>query len=153
MSETGYDRFSTIVKNRASGYDFDPIQAQYVNAPGWDVSQRYAAGGWYSTVGDLYKWDQAIYTDQLVSKETLTTIFTSMVPTPDRGAYGYGWFISQQSGHRVIWHDGNMPGFISQITRYPDDQVTIIVLTNVRNEDPYQITNALADMVFAENGG
>ena len=153
MSETGYDRRSTIVKNRASGYDFDPIQGQYVNAPGWDVSQRYAAGGWYSTVGDLYKWDQALYTDSLVSKETLDTIFTSMVSVPDVGGYGYGWFSSQQSGHRVIWHGGDLPGFISQITRYPDDQVTIIVLTNVHNEDPYQITNALAEMVLAENGG
>ena len=85
MSETGYDRRSTIVKNRASGYDFDQIQGQYVNAPGWDVSQRYAAGGWYSTVGDLYKWDQALYNDQLVSKETLDTIFTSMVSVPDVG--------------------------------------------------------------------
>ena len=64
-----------IVKNRASGYSFDPIQGQYVNASGWDVSQRYAAGGLYSTVGDLYKWDQALYTDGLVSKETLDTIF------------------------------------------------------------------------------
>jgi CubicO group peptidase (beta-lactamase class C family) len=153
LSETGYDRFSTIVTNRASGYDFDQIQGQYVNAPGWDVSQRYAAGGLYSTVGDLYKWDQALYTDQLVSKETLAIIFTSMVAIPDIGGYGYGWFISQQSGHRVIWHGGDFTGFISQITRYPDDQVTIIVLTNVHNEDPYEITNALADMVFADNGG
>lgn len=153
MSETGYDRLSTIVTNRASGYDFDQIQGHYVNAPGYDVSQRYAAGGLYSTVGDLYKWDQALYTDRLVSKETLATIFTSMVTIPDIGGYGYGWVISQQSGHRVIWHGGDFAGFISQITRYPDDQVAIIVLTNVHNEDPYEITNALADMVFADNGG
>jgi CubicO group peptidase (beta-lactamase class C family) len=153
MSETGYDRLSTIVTNRASGYDFDQIQGQFVNAPGYDVSQRYAAGGLYSTVGDLYKWDQALYADRLVSKETLTTIFTSMVSVPDLGGYGYGWVISQQSGHRVISHSGGFSGFVSQITRYPDDQVTIIVLTNVHNEDPYQITNALADMVFADNGG
>ena len=47
----------------------------------------------------------------------------------------------------------DLPGFVSQITRYPDDQATIIVLTNVSDEDPYLITNALADMVLAENGG
>jgi CubicO group peptidase (beta-lactamase class C family) len=153
MTETGYDRLSTIVKNRASGYSFDQTQGQYVNAPGEDVSQEYAAGGLYSTVGDLYKWDQALYTDRLVSKETMATIFTSMVSIPDLGGYGYGWVISQQSGHSVIWHDGFVYGFASQINRYPDDQVTIIVLSNVDNENPYQITNALADMVFADNGG
>lgn len=152
MSETGYDRLSTIMKNRASGYSIDQ-NGDIVNTPFWDVSQRYSAGGLYSTVGDLYKWDQALYTDQLVSKETLTTVFTSMVSVPDVGGYGYGWFISQQSGHNVIWHSGDFPGFHSQITRYPDDQVTIIVLTNVDNENPYQITNALADMLFADNSG
>jgi CubicO group peptidase (beta-lactamase class C family) len=152
MSETGYDRLTMIVKNRASGYSIDQ-NGDIVNTPFWDVSQRYSAGGLYSTVGDLYKWDQALYADRLVSKETLATIFTSMVTVPDIGGYGYGWFISQQSGHRVIWHGGDLPGFISQITRYPDDQVTIIVLTNVHSEDPYQITNTLADMVLVENGG
>jgi CubicO group peptidase (beta-lactamase class C family) len=152
MIETGYDRFSTIVKNRASGYIIDQ-NGDIDNTPFWDVSQRYAAGGLYSTVGDLYKWDQALYTDRLVSKETLATIFTSMVTIPDIGGYGYGWFISQQSGHLVILHGGDFPGFHSQITRYPDDQVTIIVLTNMDTEKPDEITNALADMVFAENGG
>ena len=152
MNETGYDRSSTIVKHRASGYSIDQ-NGDIDNTPFWDVSQRYAAGGLYSTVGDLYKWDQALYSDQLVSKETLATIFTSMVTIPNDGGYGYGWVISKQSGHRVISHGGDLPGFHSQITRYPDDQVTIIVLTNVDNEQPDQISNALADMVLAENGG
>jgi CubicO group peptidase (beta-lactamase class C family) len=152
MSETGYDRFITIVKNRASGYSIDQ-NGDIVNALRGDVSQEYAAGGLYSTVGDLYKWDQALYTDRLVSKETLATIFTSMVTIPDIGGYGYGWAISQQSGHRVIWHNGLVSGFVSQINRYPDDQVTIIVLTNMDTEKPNEITNALADMVLVENGG
>jgi CubicO group peptidase (beta-lactamase class C family) len=152
MTETGYDRLSTIVKNRASGYSIDQ-NGDIVNTPYWDVSQRYAAGGLYSTVGDLYKWDQALYTDRLVSKETLATIFTSMVTIPDIGGYGYGWAISQQSGHLVIWHNSLVSGFVSQINRYPDDQVTIIVLTNVDTEKPDEITNTLADMVLAENGG
>lgn len=152
MTESGYDRSSTIVKQRASGYSIDQ-DGGIVNAYCTDVSLKYAAGGLYSTVGDLYKWDQALYTDRLVSKETLATIFTSMVAIPNDGEYGYGWIISQQSGHRVIWHDGFVYGFVSQITRYPDDQVTILVLTNVDTENPYEITNALADMVLAENGG
>jgi len=157
MTESGYDRSSTIVKQRASGYSIDQ-NGGFVNAYCTDVSIKYAAGGLYSTVGDLYKWDQALYTDRLVSTGTLNTIFTSTVSIdssqwPAGAVYGYGWAISQQSGHRVIWHGGFVYGFVSQITRYPDDQVTIIVLTNVDTENPYQITNALADIVFAENGG
>jgi CubicO group peptidase (beta-lactamase class C family) len=152
LTESGYDRSSTIVKHRASGYSIDQ-DGGIVNTYCWDVSLKYSAGGLYSTVGDLYKWDQVLYTDRLVSKETLATIFTSMVTIPNDGGYGYGWFISQQSGHLVIAHGGDLPGFHSQITRYPDDQVTIIVLTNVDTEKPDEITNALADMVLAENGG
>jgi CubicO group peptidase (beta-lactamase class C family) len=153
MTESGYDRSSTIVKQRASGYSIDQ-DGGIVNAYCTDVSIKYAAGGLYSTVGDLYKWDQALYTDQLVSKETLASIFTSMVSVPNySGGYGYGWLISQQSGHLVIWHDGLVSGFVSQINRYPDDQLTIIVLTNVDTENTYEIINTLADMVFAENDG
>jgi hypothetical protein len=65
-----------------------------------------------------------------------------MVTFPDAGEYGYGWVISVQSEHRVIWHSGGIPGFITQITRYLDDQVTIIVLANMDTEHPDQITNA-----------
>jgi CubicO group peptidase (beta-lactamase class C family) len=157
MTESGYDRSSTIVKQRASGYSIDQ-NGGIINAYCTDVSIKYAAGGLYSTVGDLYKWDQALYTDRLVSTDTLNTIFTSTVSIdssqwPAGAVYGYGWAISQQSGHRVIWHSGFVYGFVSQINRYPDDQVTIIVLANVDNEIPYEITNALAEIVFADNGG
>jgi CubicO group peptidase (beta-lactamase class C family) len=152
MFETGYDRFNPIVKKRASGYSIDQ-NFNIINTPSMDVSQRYAAGGLYSTVGDLYKWDQALYTDQLVSKETLATIFTPMVPIPAGGSYGYGWIISQYAGHRLIWHGGKLSGFVSQITRFPDDQITIILLSNMDKEDTYQITNSLARRVLAENGG
>jgi len=131
MNETGYDSSSTIVKNHASGYTLSEINSQIINAPCWDVSIKYAAGGLYSTVGDLFKWDQALYTDQLVSKDTLNTIFTPKVSMDFENSYGYGWVISQQSGHRYIWHNGSVyDGFVSQLARYPDDQDTIIVLSN-----------------------
>jgi CubicO group peptidase (beta-lactamase class C family) len=154
MSETGYNHSSTIVKNRASGYSFDPIQSQLINARPLDVSLEYAAGGLYSTVGDLYKWDQALYTNQLVTKATLNTIFTSTIPVPmmtafpDGGMYGYGWVISQHSGHRIIGHSGGLYGFTSDIERYPDDQVTVIVLSNFESTNPVSISRILADFVF-----
>jgi CubicO group peptidase (beta-lactamase class C family) len=150
MSESGYDSSSAIVKNRASGYSINRPYYGIINAACWDVSLKYAAGGLYSTVGDLYKWDQALYTDQLVSQETLNTIFTSTISIPGGGVYGYGWIISQQSGHRVIEHSGGVNGFVADLARYPDDQVTIIVLSNTDWEKPDQIARSLADIVLAE---
>jgi CubicO group peptidase (beta-lactamase class C family) len=151
MSESGYDRSSVIVKNRASGYSIDRPYYDIVNAPCYDVSLKFAHGGLFSTVGDLYKWDQALYTDQLVSQETLNTIFTSTLSIPGSdGLYGYGWIISQQSGHRFIEHSGNVYGFVSDLVRYPDDRVTIIVLSNTDWEKPDEISRNLAAIVLNE---
>jgi len=151
MSESGYDRASTLVKNHAAGYSINRPYYEIINAPCWDVSLKYAAGGLYSTVGDLYKWDQALYTDQLVSQKNLDTIFTSTISIPGSGGlYGYGWIISQQSGHRVLEHSGDVSGFVADLARYPDDQVTIIVLSNTDWEKPDQISKGLADIVLEE---
>jgi CubicO group peptidase (beta-lactamase class C family) len=151
MSESGYDRSSTIVENRASGYSINRPYYDIVNAPCRDVSLKFAHGGLYSTVGDLYKWDQALYTNQLVSQEILNTIFTSTVSIPNNGGlYGYGWIISEQSGHRVIKHSGNVFGFVADLARYPDDQVTIIVLSNTDWEKPDEISKGLASIVLGD---
>ena len=151
MSESGYDRASAIVKDRASGYSINRPNLDAVNASCWDVSLKYAAGGLYSTVGDLYKWDQALYTDELISQETMNIIFTSAVSIPGGGGlYGYGWIISEQSGHRVIEHSGGVNGFVSDLARYPDDQVTIIVLSNTDWEKPDQIGKDIASIVWKE---
>jgi CubicO group peptidase (beta-lactamase class C family) len=149
MSETGYDRASTVVKNRASGYSWN---GRVLNANCEDVSIKYAAGGLYSTVGDLYKWDQALYTNQLVSKNTLKKIFTSTVSMQSGGdKYSYGWIISKRFDRLVIEHSGGLFGFATQIARYPDDQVTIIVLSNTDFQDPVAISVKLAGIVFGGN--
>lgn len=147
MADSGYDRSSTIVKQRAKGYS--GYSGRLSNADCWDVSLKYAAGGLYSTVGDLYKWDQALYTSPLVSSDTLNTLFTSSDGILGGGeAYAYGWFISKRFGHRVIEHAGGVYGFSSQIARFPDDDLTVIVLSNTDFEDSVSISAGLAWIVF-----
>ena len=85
-----------------------------------------AAGGLYSTVGDLYRWDQALYAEKLLSKKSLSEMFT-----PYKGNYGYGWYIAEQDGHRFINHSGWIDGFAASFGRYPDDRLTVIVLSNI----------------------
>jgi CubicO group peptidase (beta-lactamase class C family) len=117
----------------------------------------YGDGGLYSTVEDLFKWDQALYTDQLVSKESLSQIFTSSVTvaagpgfivSPGIWYYGYGWMITQQSGHRLIKHGGRIPGFTAYLARYPDDQVTIIILSNWDRLNPIELNDELATLIL-----
>src|SRR5271166_2541801 len=86
MHDTGYDHWSTIILKRASGYSqtFDGI----VNAPYLDMALPYAAGSLFSTVEDLYKWDQALYTDELLPADLKQKLFT-----PNLEDYGFGWVI------------------------------------------------------------
>jgi len=143
MSETGYNDDRVLIEQRASGYILE--DRQVINAPHWDVSTQFSAGGIYSTVGDLYLWDQALYANNLISAETLETVFSSAVATGDDDQeYGYGWFLSTLSGRRVVEHGGVVYGFSSQLTRYPDESVTIIILSN--DEGTY---TSLMSIVFA----
>jgi len=154
------------VKNRASGYSSATetssalersqySHSSYINVNCWDISLIYSAGGLYSTIGDLYKWDQALYTDQLVSEDILSRIFTATVSMPMgvpglKEFYGYGWIISKKYGHQIIEHRGGANGFNSCIARYPEDQVTIIVLSNTDYilENAALVSDELAGIVF-----
>lgn len=99
-----------------------------------DSSFTYSAGALYSTVEDLYRWDQALYTEQLIPRELLDQMFIPRISlNPDAVGsteYGYGWFILDHQGRRMVGHGGAIDGFRSWIFRYPDDRITIILLSN-----------------------
>ena len=88
MQNTGYDDYKRIIKNRASGYTLFGTNADYI-----DMSFLSGAGALYSTVQDLYRWDQALYTDKLISKKSLDTMFT-----PFKDNTGYGWGVLSADG-------------------------------------------------------
>jgi len=144
MKHSGYDNYSRIIKNRASGYDI--VDDDLANASYIDMSFPTGAGGLYSTVEDLYIWDQALYTEKLVSRKTLNEIFTPFI-----NEYGYGWRIKSLFNHTQITHSGLIDGFATDIHRYPDDNICIIVLSNFqRSPLANVITPGLAAIVFGE---
>src|SRR5271170_1641237 len=110
MKDSGYDHYAEILPKRATGYQQE--LAGVVNAPYLDMALPYAAGSLYSTVEDLYKWDQALYTDKLVPSELKQKLFT-----PNLENYGYGWDIrtipadEPGAGQTVISHGGGINGF------------------------------------------
>jgi CubicO group peptidase (beta-lactamase class C family) len=157
MTQTDFKHTSHTLSDRAIGYSEDSWTKQIIEAPCYVSSMFYGDGGLYSTVEDLFKWDQALYTDQLVSKESLSQIFTSSVTvaagpgfivSPGIWYYGYGWMITQQSGHRLIKHGGRIPGFTAYLARYPDDQVTIIILSNWDRLNPIELNDELATLIL-----
>ncbi|WP_237144563.1 serine hydrolase domain-containing protein [Pontibacter pamirensis] len=91
--------------------------------------------GLYSTVEDLYKWDQALYTQKLVKRETLEEAFTGSRPEKKKDEdYGFGWRIRQiESGDTAVYHGGLWHGYNTYMLRNPKDHSAIIVLSNVTN--------------------
>ena len=145
MIDTGY---AASNDNLAVGYENNFDVAGNI-----DMSNLYASGGLYSTVEDLYRWDQALYTEELVSKEVLDAIFTSYINIPPESngeSYGYGWVIADKFNHRWIGHEGIVPGFATELDRYPDDKVTIILLSNKQDTNLLAVTSALAKKVLGE---
>ncbi len=143
MKQTGYDDPLRIIMNRAAGYQKQA--GKIVNAAYMDMSVPYAAGSLYSTTEDLLVWDQALYTEKLVTKKSLEEMFT---PWKGESGYAYGWAIGKKFGHREISHGGGIYGFATQIARYPDDRVTVVVLSNMQSAPAGQIASNLSAIVF-----
>lgn len=143
MENSGYDHHRTLLKNRASGYSL--IGDKLINADYYDMSIPSGAGGLYSTVEDMFLWDQALYTEKLVKKTSLEKMFT-----PFKANYGYGWFINKKFNRKCISHGGGVNGFSTYIARYVDDRLVIVVLSNNDEAPTGDIADGLAAIVFGE---
>lgn len=145
MVNSGYDNNNGDL---AVGYrNQTSVPADFI-----DMSIPYAAGGLYSTVEDLYRWDQALYTDKLIPKSLRDKMFTPFALIPNGGGSGpgYGWFIGREGDRPVVSHIGGIQGFSSSIARYPNDKVVIIVLGNREDVSSGDIGVQLAKFVFGE---
>jgi CubicO group peptidase (beta-lactamase class C family) len=102
--------------------------------------------GVYSTVEDLFKWDQALYTDRILKQETLEKAFTGY-SNEHKGKrnYGLGWRITDHgNGKKDIYHNGWWHGYNTTLFRRPANEITIIVLSNKDNKNAYMINDILA---------
>lgn len=147
MKQTDYEDPLRIVKSRATGYRFLPGEP-IANVPYAEMIRLYAAGGIYSTTEDLLLWDQALYTEKILSRKSIDEMFTPFREMYPGKSYAYGWWTSDKNGHREIAHGGNLAGFITYFARYPSERVTIIVLSNNGRGSSGKISNVLSAIVF-----
>jgi len=142
MMDSGYDHNLEDIAKGYAGHGTAWRDADYV-----DMSIPYAAGALYSTVEDMYLWDQALYSTTLIPQNILDSIFTSYTETPI-GGYGYGWFLGKKHTQRAIWHGGGGDGFVTMIERFPVSKSTIIVLCNRETTDIRAIRDEIGKMLF-----
>ena len=124
MTHSLFDFANSKDTNIAVGYKKFNENEQLI-AQRWDSTVTYAAGGIFSTVGDLYKWIKAI-----ANKEILSADSWEAALSPHLEHYGYGWFIDSLYGKKSISHGGGLPGFMADVTFYPDEDAIIILLNN-----------------------
>lgn len=141
---------ANIIPNRANGYYI--IKGELKNQSYISPSlNRTADGTLYLTVADLAKWDTALYTNKLFKKASLEQMWMPAKLTGEETyPYGFGWFINNVRGHRLIEHGGGWQGFTAHIARYADDNLTIIVLTNAFPADPSGIAHGIAEFYIPE---
>ena len=143
MKDSGYDSNSAIIVHRASGYA--PSDKGLINAGYIDMSIPLSAGALYSTAEDLLRWERGLFGDKLLSAASL-----QKMTTPFKGDYAFGLAVHQASGHKVIEHGGGIEGFNTQLTYYPDDKLTVVVLSNQNTGATGDIASKLAALVHGE---
>jgi CubicO group peptidase (beta-lactamase class C family) len=104
-------------------------------------------GGIYSTVDDLFKWDQSLYTDRLVRQSTLAKAFTPGEVEEGTSTYGFGWNLGQDGNDKYVWHTGNQAGFRAFIERRLKDSITVIMVTNKGNSKRLDINTAIQNIL------
>jgi len=130
MKDTGYDHHETVLARRAAGYE-KSLTGGYRNAGYLDMSVPYAAGSLFSTVEDLFRWDQALYGEAVLSATSKGVMFK-----PFLQHYAYGWTVSTaaadgpDAGATLIGHEGGINGFNTLLLRLVDRHGLIVLLNN-----------------------
>lgn len=135
-----------IIPNRSAGYELvkNEIKNQNWVAPHWNT---LGDGALYSTAADMAKWDQALTAGAILKPSSFAAMWT---PAPLKNGksypYGFAWDITEMHGHRLLEHGGSWQGFTAHYSRYPDDRLSVVVLTNLdsAHSDPGKIAHEVA---------
>ena len=147
-----YEKGKNEVPHRAYGHSKeDGAWRETDQSP---TSAVLGDGGIYSSLDDLAKWDRALREHTLLSEAEMLPALTAVSPTdgPAKNpegktvSYGFGWFLDPYAGHRRMSHYGETVGFRTNIQRFPDDNLTIIVLANRADADPEALALKVADL-------
>lgn len=149
MNNSYMTEFYPIIPNRASGYMHK--KDTLINATAMFAIRP--SGGFLSTSSDMIKWDKVLREkNMIIKKENWEKLWVPFIKTSadpnSKSFYGFAWIISEHNGHKTISHGGANIGFRADYTRFVDDNLSIIILTNTDEAIPAAITMALADYYF-----
>lgn len=144
MRDTGINDGRRVIPGLASAYHssgYELAPSEFI-----DMSSVFTAGGMYSTARDLLLWDQALYGDKLLSHSVVDHILRD-----EETGYGLGWFLDRKHDRRRVYHGGAYRGYRSELHRYPDDGMTVIVLSNYDFVPVTGLAEQIAGIAFGED--
>jgi CubicO group peptidase (beta-lactamase class C family) len=144
MKDSGYDSNSAIIRHRAAGYTPGPNGPQ--NTGFIHMSIPFSAGGLYSTTEDLLRWEQGLFGGKVLAPAAL-----EKMTTPFKQDYACGLAVSTVNGHKLIAHGGGIEGFNTSLSYYPDDKLTVVVLSNLNGSVPEEIARNMAALAHGES--
>lgn len=143
-----FENLETEVVHRAFGYSKG--EESFVLNDDHVLNIIIGSGGIYSTVEDLYLWDQALSTEKLVRRATLEEAWTpARLNNGEQYPYGFGWRLGPYGalGRRVA-HAGGWVGFSTFIARYPERRFSVILLSNLDDFEGERFVNRIVDIYF-----
>lgn len=148
MNATRTTTVEELIPHRASGYHWMDSN-NYQNAQ--IVPGVRPSGAFLSSVLDLAKWDAALYSDEVFSPQQRELMWAPVkLNDGSERPYGFGWEVGKVGKHRQVKHAGTMFGFRSQILRFPDDRLTIVILTNATQALPERIAPGVAALYIPD---
>jgi len=149
LTRTGFDFINLRQPAKTTGYTYEK-DSVLVAAALIDSTAGYAAGGMYSTVGDLYRWSRALQTQQVLTPENWKLALSPIGKTK----WGYGWGVSTfKSPNDLVFQNGNLPGFGTYLMTFPNEEFDIIVLGNVDDTSDLTSTEPIVrDLAFISFG-
>lgn len=149
LSKTGFDFINLRQPGKTTGYSYEKDSVLVTVSP-LDSTAGYAAGGMYSTAGDLYRWSRAMQTNQFLSSEDWNLALTPIGKT----RWGYGWGTNTfKSANDLAFQNGNLPGFGTYLMMLPKDDIVIIALSNIDDaSDLTSLEPIVRDMIFITSG-
>ncbi|MFP2904710.1 serine hydrolase domain-containing protein [Pyxidicoccus sp. 3LFB2] len=152
MSATvAHEEGVSTVARRAYGYAVGPDG--FIPRDQSNTSAVLGDGGIYTSVEDLVAWDRALDAHALIDAETQRAAWTP-APLPDgtTSRYGFGWFVDEDGGRKRLSHHGETCGFTNAIVKYPEQRLTVIVLTNRAGGEPWRLAQQVADLWLGKDG-
>lgn len=135
----------STVPRRAYGYAVGP--SGFIPRDQSPTSAVLGDGGIYTSVVGLVAWDRALDSHGLVSAESLQKAWTPpTLPDGKASTYGFGWFVDDDGGKKRLSHHGETCGFTNAIVKYPEQRLTVIVLTNRAGGEPWRLAQQVADL-------